>query len=413
VSVDSAELSRRDEILDSAAEAFARSGVRTSLKEIADACGILPGSLYHHFESREAIVLELVQRYKNEIDQLAANPPEAANGESVSPQEQVVRFAEAIAACGVRNRGAVLLTLYEQPGGTDSIASSASIAPPNLVAAMAATLQRAKAAGGIRARLDLAGIAERLCSSMLHIGIGMFVGRPGDRKMPAITTNVLLDGLAVAPPTNAELDRSRARAAADAVIASWRIERTAADDRGSMLRAVARDEFGRRGYEGTTIRDIAASAGLSTGSVYRLVGSKEELLGAVMQSFAENITAGWEAVLGSDASAIEKLDALMWVNIKILDRFSEEFRIQLGWMLQLPSTVDAGWLFATRLRELETVLRHGVRSGEVQLPRGSLALCAQCVLELIWTPEALVRAGTRSALALGRDSVLRGAAVEV
>ena len=37
-----------------------------------------------------------------------------------------------------------------------------------------------------------------------------------------------------------------------------------------MLRAVARAEFGRRGYEATTVRDIAKAAGLSTGTVYRL-----------------------------------------------------------------------------------------------------------------------------------------------
>ena len=38
---------RRAEILDTAARLFASSGMRTSLKQIADACGILPGSLYH------------------------------------------------------------------------------------------------------------------------------------------------------------------------------------------------------------------------------------------------------------------------------------------------------------------------------------------------------------------------------
>ena len=60
--VDATAASRRDEILDAAAEVFASSGVRASLKEIADASGILPGSLYHHFESKDAILVELVER---------------------------------------------------------------------------------------------------------------------------------------------------------------------------------------------------------------------------------------------------------------------------------------------------------------------------------------------------------------
>ena len=71
LAVESADGSRRAEILETAAAVFARSGVRTSLKDVADACGILPGSLYHHFASKDAIVVELVQRYEEEIDDLA------------------------------------------------------------------------------------------------------------------------------------------------------------------------------------------------------------------------------------------------------------------------------------------------------------------------------------------------------
>ena len=62
---------RREEILQTAATLFASSGFRTSLAEIADACGILPGSLYHHFDSKEAIIVELVHRYHDDLDRVA------------------------------------------------------------------------------------------------------------------------------------------------------------------------------------------------------------------------------------------------------------------------------------------------------------------------------------------------------
>ena len=68
MSVDGA---RRTEILDTAASLFASSGLKTSLKEIADACGILPGSLYHHFDSKEAIIVELVEQYRADLDSIA------------------------------------------------------------------------------------------------------------------------------------------------------------------------------------------------------------------------------------------------------------------------------------------------------------------------------------------------------
>lgn len=55
---------RRAEILELAAELFARQGVdRTTVREIGNAVGMLSGSLYHYFQSKEAIVTEIVTGY--------------------------------------------------------------------------------------------------------------------------------------------------------------------------------------------------------------------------------------------------------------------------------------------------------------------------------------------------------------
>ena len=61
---------RRAEILATAASLIASSGLRTSLQEIADAAGILPGSLYHHFESKEAILVELIRCYQDDLERI-------------------------------------------------------------------------------------------------------------------------------------------------------------------------------------------------------------------------------------------------------------------------------------------------------------------------------------------------------
>lgn len=61
-------LGRRDYIVASAAELFARKGIgATTVREIADAVGILSGSLYHHFESKDAIVQEILTEYLDTI----------------------------------------------------------------------------------------------------------------------------------------------------------------------------------------------------------------------------------------------------------------------------------------------------------------------------------------------------------
>src|SRR6202012_1291194 len=108
---------RRTEILQTAASLIASSGLRTSLKEIADACGILPGSLYHHFESKEAIIVELVERYRADLDAVAAPALGSIDADARPVEERVVALGSAIAAGAVRHRAALLLTLYDPPSG--------------------------------------------------------------------------------------------------------------------------------------------------------------------------------------------------------------------------------------------------------------------------------------------------------
>jgi TetR/AcrR family transcriptional regulator, cholesterol catabolism regulator len=62
--------SRRDEILGVAADLFAMKGFEgTTVRDIADTAGILSGSLYHHFRSKEQIVEEIFTAYFDEIDE--------------------------------------------------------------------------------------------------------------------------------------------------------------------------------------------------------------------------------------------------------------------------------------------------------------------------------------------------------
>ena len=74
-----------------AADLFAQKGYRaTTVREIADAAGILSGSLYHHFDSKESIGDEILSGFINEV---LANY-RAAVAEAADPRavlEQIVR----------------------------------------------------------------------------------------------------------------------------------------------------------------------------------------------------------------------------------------------------------------------------------------------------------------------------------
>jgi AcrR family transcriptional regulator len=56
---------RRDELLHIAGGLFAQRGfTNTTVRDIADAAGILSGSLYHHFDSKETMVDELLRTFQ-------------------------------------------------------------------------------------------------------------------------------------------------------------------------------------------------------------------------------------------------------------------------------------------------------------------------------------------------------------
>jgi AcrR family transcriptional regulator len=59
---------RRAELLRIAGHLFAQRGFKnTTVRDIADAAGILSGSLYHHFDSKESIVDELLSSFQNQL----------------------------------------------------------------------------------------------------------------------------------------------------------------------------------------------------------------------------------------------------------------------------------------------------------------------------------------------------------
>jgi len=60
--------SRREELLRIAAGLFAEKGFKnTTVRDIADAAGILSGSLYHHFDSKESMVDEILSTFQEEL----------------------------------------------------------------------------------------------------------------------------------------------------------------------------------------------------------------------------------------------------------------------------------------------------------------------------------------------------------
>lgn len=410
----SVDATRRTEILKTADTVIATTGLRSSLQQIADAAGILAGSLYHHFESKEAILVELIRRYHVDLDRVGDLALERVDRPDPRPASgQITELACEIARCAVEHRAALQMSFYEGPSTDPELVELAKRPPTKIQAAMLQALRAGRWSGYIRPDIDLPTLADRLCQSMLHAGLDVVRHKASATEVARLKSRIALQGLAVDPPTDADLDKSNAFAAAQQVIDSWVDTEDDTDLKAAHVRAVARAEFGRRGYEMTTIRDIASAAGLGTGTVYRVIGSKDELLVSIMLEFGHKVGGAWTDIVRSDSTAVEKLDALSWLNINALDQFPDEFRIQLAWLRQTPpDTSTPAWSFTTRIRQMKALLSQGIRAGEIQVDSPTADLLARCIIGEQWIPENILQEiGTRNALILARDTTLRGIAV--
>lgn len=408
---------RRNEVLEIAASLIATSGLRTSVHEIAAAAGIQTGSLYHHFDSKEALLAELLRRYHAGMDRVAEHALATLDDPDSQPGfASIAKLGSAIAQCAVGHRAAIQISLYEVPTTHAELLEWAGRRPTAILEAMYQTLRAARWSGYLRPDVDLRVLAERICQTMLYIGLDAVPRTAAPDEVAPLLCRIMLEGLSIRRPSDAELDGSAAFLAADRGIGEWGGPDSAGDgarDRAAHIRAVARAEFGRRGYESTSVRDIAAAAGLGHGTLFRLIGSKDALLASIMNSFGEKVDAGSKYVLRSDASPLEKLDALSWIDTNALDRFADEFRIQLAWLRKIPpDTPNPSLQFPKRLRQIKSLLAEGIKCGEINSYGAPVETLARCVIVLKWCPETILRQlGVRAAQVFVRDTMLRGVVV--
>ncbi|HLT05202.1 MAG TPA: TetR/AcrR family transcriptional regulator [Pseudomonas sp.] len=80
--------------------------------------------------------------------------------------------------------------------------------------------------------------------------------------------------------------------------------------RGKLLQTAAR-LFRRKGYERTTVRDLATAVGIQSGSIFHHFKSKEEILRAVMEETVIYNTALMESALADASTLPERVLALI------------------------------------------------------------------------------------------------------
>ena len=86
-------LERQQGILDAAAAMFAKHGFNgTSIAALADSCGVSKALLYHYYDSKEALVYDMVLVHCKLLSETASN----ATKQSDKPQEQLRSLVRAL-----------------------------------------------------------------------------------------------------------------------------------------------------------------------------------------------------------------------------------------------------------------------------------------------------------------------------
>ncbi|SDO42248.1 TetR/AcrR family transcriptional regulator [Lentzea jiangxiensis] len=194
---------RRAELLELAAQMFADRGYgQTTVRDIADAAGILSGSLYHHFDSKESMVDEILRTFLDELFTRYREIVEAGVGPKKTLKALVVASFEAIdtrhAAVAIYQNEAKHLAPLER----FSYIEDRSVEFRKLWTVL---LEEGISAGVFRADLDV-DVAYRFIRDTVWVAVRWY--RPdGDLSAETVADQylaILLDGIATGRRTNSK-----------------------------------------------------------------------------------------------------------------------------------------------------------------------------------------------------------------
>ena len=103
--------------------------------------------------------------------------------------------------------------------------------------------------------------------------------------------------------------------------------RAKANRREALLSAAAR-LFAERGYNGVSLEELGAAAGVSGPAVYRHFDGKQALLGALLVGVSENLSSGGQAVVAAASDDSAALRALVQFHVDFALSNPDVIRVQ-------------------------------------------------------------------------------------
>ncbi len=141
----------------------------------------------------------------------------------------------------------------------------------------------------------------------------------------------------------------------------------------------AADLFAERGFNGTSLQDLADVMGMTRPAIYHYFESKEALLTALVEGLTESRAADLAAIRRrTDLSALDKLRAATTVMATQMAKHPARFRLLITGEADLPEHLAAKNNKAKRdvLTHLVAMVEEGMRTGELRALDARLAAFA-------------------------------------
>lgn len=273
--------SRRTQICITAAHTFVERGFdATSVNDIAAAVGITKAGLYHYITSKESLLYDIITHGLDAMAEDVVAPTRAIRDPEARFRDIVLRHAR-LATC---HDGVITLLIDEVHALPAAQRRKVNQRRKAYFDYLRDTLRQLQAAGRLQ-DIDVTVAAFSVIGAILWLPQWF---RPGGRLSSEEVAQVILDFIAAGVLRPLSSRRRKSGEAAGSRLAGAAVHRTRRkldvrafprlNPRRFQICMTAARTFVERGYEATSVNEVAAAIGVTKAGLYHYIKSKDALL---------------------------------------------------------------------------------------------------------------------------------------
>jgi len=140
------------------------------------------------------------------------------------------------------------------------------------------------------------------------------------------------------------------------------------DPKNRLIIEAAIEKFSEKGFTKTTMQEIAESAGVGKGTIYRFFESKEEMVSALVEDAIAEVTSRIKSAIAEITEPVEQLKTVIDVELEYYaeNRNLSKFLAREVWGFQSKFEDHIRNIRANQGKIVEDIIRQGVGQGDIK-----------------------------------------------